>query len=259
MTFGQKLMNLRKGQGMSQEQLGERIGVSRQAVSKWENDETSPEMEKLIQLSDLFGISLDEMVGRTPPQALATATEYAAPYMHNPLHYEYKSKRTLWGLPLVHINAGYGGFYQAKGIVAIGHRAKGVVAIGGVSLGIISFGGLSTGIVSVGGLSLGLLLSLGGISVGAIAIGGLAVGIFAVGGAAIGTYAMGGGALGSKIASGGFANAPIAIGDQTVGQYVFDTKGAIAPDAVKRAIFELFPKTPKWIANLFAGFGGAMR
>ena len=48
MTFGENLIRLRRQQGLSQEQLGMRIGVSRQTVSKWELNDTTPEMEKLI-------------------------------------------------------------------------------------------------------------------------------------------------------------------------------------------------------------------
>ena len=48
MTFGENLIRLRRQQGLSQEQLGMRIGVSRQTVSKWELNDTTPEMEKLF-------------------------------------------------------------------------------------------------------------------------------------------------------------------------------------------------------------------
>lgn len=64
MTFQEKLMALRKQHGWSQEYLGIQIGVSRQTVSKWELGSTTPELDKLIQLSDLFELSLDELVGR---------------------------------------------------------------------------------------------------------------------------------------------------------------------------------------------------
>ena len=65
MTFHEQLITLRKQKGLSQEQLGERLGVTRQTISKWELGITTPEMDKLIQLSDLFQISIDELVGRS--------------------------------------------------------------------------------------------------------------------------------------------------------------------------------------------------
>ena len=65
MNFSENLQNLRKAAGMSQEELAERLGVSRQAVSKWETDGGYPEMDKLLLLRDLFGVTVDElMMGR---------------------------------------------------------------------------------------------------------------------------------------------------------------------------------------------------
>ena len=58
-----KLVNLRKSKGLSQEALAEKIGVSRHAVSKWERAESSPDTDKLIALSRLYDITLDDMVG----------------------------------------------------------------------------------------------------------------------------------------------------------------------------------------------------
>ena len=62
MAFQEKLIRNRKRLGFSQEQLGHLVGVSRQTVSKWELGETTPEMEKLIQLSRLFNCSRDQLV-----------------------------------------------------------------------------------------------------------------------------------------------------------------------------------------------------
>ena len=59
MTFGEKLQKLRARAGMSQDALAERLGVSRQAVSRWERDETMPEVDKVVQLADLFGVTTD--------------------------------------------------------------------------------------------------------------------------------------------------------------------------------------------------------
>lgn len=62
MEFNNKLYNLRKQKGFSQEELANRLNVSRQTISKWEVGDSTPDMEKLIAISDLFEISLDELV-----------------------------------------------------------------------------------------------------------------------------------------------------------------------------------------------------
>ncbi|CAM2991880.1 helix-turn-helix transcriptional regulator [Hathewaya histolytica] len=62
MTFNNKLYSLRKQKGLSQEELGGKLNVSRQTISKWELGETTPELEKLIALGHFFEISLDELV-----------------------------------------------------------------------------------------------------------------------------------------------------------------------------------------------------
>ena len=62
MTFGQKLQTLRQRAGMSQDVLAERLGVSRQAVSRWERDETMPDPDKIVALADLFGVTTDYLL-----------------------------------------------------------------------------------------------------------------------------------------------------------------------------------------------------
>jgi len=62
MEFNNKLYDLRKKKGLSQEELASRLNVSRQTVSKWEVGESAPDMENLVALSELFGVSLDELV-----------------------------------------------------------------------------------------------------------------------------------------------------------------------------------------------------
>lgn len=62
MEFNNKLYQLRKQKGLSQEELANRLNVSRQTISKWEVGDSTPDMEKLISISDLFEISLDELV-----------------------------------------------------------------------------------------------------------------------------------------------------------------------------------------------------
>lgn len=61
MTFAENLKSIRKQAGMSQEQLAEKLGVSRQAVSKWETDAGIPDIENIMAISALFDISIDEL------------------------------------------------------------------------------------------------------------------------------------------------------------------------------------------------------
>ena len=57
MTFGEKIVFLRKSKGMSQDQLAELLGVTRQSVSKWERDEVVADTDRILALSKLFGVS----------------------------------------------------------------------------------------------------------------------------------------------------------------------------------------------------------
>ena len=68
MEFNNKLYELRKQKGFSQEELANRLNVSRQTVSKWEVGDSTPDMEKLIAISDLFVVSLDELVLDKAPE-----------------------------------------------------------------------------------------------------------------------------------------------------------------------------------------------
>jgi len=67
MTFGQRLYELRKNANLTQEQLAELLEVSRQSVSKWEQDKAYPEMTRLLFLSDYFHVSLDYLMRGTEP------------------------------------------------------------------------------------------------------------------------------------------------------------------------------------------------
>lgn len=73
--LGEKLYQLRRSRGLSQEQLAERIGVSRQTISKWEGGLSTPDLEKLIALADCFAVSLDSLVR----EEVAPAPEPEAP------------------------------------------------------------------------------------------------------------------------------------------------------------------------------------
>ncbi len=62
MTMAEKILSLRTERGMSQDDLAERLEVSRQSVSKWETGQSTPDLDKIIRLADLFGLTVDELV-----------------------------------------------------------------------------------------------------------------------------------------------------------------------------------------------------
>ena len=79
MTLGQRIQELRKQAGLSQEALGEALGVSRQAVSKWEGDNGIPELDTLIAMSKLFGITVGQLLGVETPEEKADEAIPEAP------------------------------------------------------------------------------------------------------------------------------------------------------------------------------------
>lgn len=62
MTLAEKILSLRTARGMSQDDLAEKLEISRQSVSKWETGQSIPDLDKIIRLADLFGVSVDELV-----------------------------------------------------------------------------------------------------------------------------------------------------------------------------------------------------
>ena len=248
MEFNLKLIELRKARGWSQEQLGDKINVTRQTISKWELGETTPELKKLKDLSALFGLSIDELIGN---ESVHTDHVRYAALMRT---YRYTSRRTLFNLPLVDINIGRRKAH-ARGIIAVGTTATGLIAIGLFAKGVIAMGLLSLGVISLGVFALGLLLSVGTIAIGTVAVGAIALGWLAIGGLSIGVYAIGGCSVAQHIAAGGYAQGIVAIGDTVSGEILFDDNHAIYAQEVKSAIAARLPNTPHWIADMFANLG----
>ena len=62
MTFSEKIINLRKAHGLSQEDFAEKLNVSRQAISRWENDSALPDALNILQISKLFGVTTDYLL-----------------------------------------------------------------------------------------------------------------------------------------------------------------------------------------------------
>lgn len=246
MEFSEILINERRKIGLSQEELGDKVNVARQTISKWENGETVPDAYKLIELSKLFNISIDKLVGNSL---------FTSDRNNKKRYFEFTSKTKIGKLPLVHINFSYDIFNprSAKGIFAIGNFSKGVFAFGGIALGLFALGGLSFGLISLGGLALALLLSIGGISIGSIALGGLALGLFALGGLAVGMYSIGGLAVASRIAGGSVVFGHIAIGEEVLyGSYNFLLNDINTANEVRNIILKEFPNTWKIIVEIFA-------
>ena len=74
MNIGNKIMELRKKKGLSQEELAEKVGVARQTISKWELGETSPDIKQAKVLSKIFNVSLDELVDNDIKDVLVEKT-----------------------------------------------------------------------------------------------------------------------------------------------------------------------------------------
>lgn len=270
MTTGEKIADGRKKLNLTQQEFADTLGVTRQAVSRWESDSAFPETDTLIKISELFDCTIDYLLkyneahaAETIPDACGDTADASERQDENAVHtsrqtasffrnwyYEYKSEKTVFGLPLVHINIG------------VGRKAKGFFAVGFVSSGIFSFGLFSMGIISLGLFCLGFLsfgcIVFGGGAVGAVALGllsagGVAVGIVAVGGLAIGCYALGGAAIG-LFACGGYANGfYVAVGDRAVGRIAFGLSTAagseisVLPDSfaeLKQLAFDAMDALP---------------
>ena len=223
MTTGEKIAAERKKLNLTQQQFADSLGVTRQAVSRWESDAAFPETDKLISMSELFGCSIDYLIkyngdGRAAQSGKAEDGEtQAKPFIprcagiSNGLPYfEYKSKATLFGMPLLHVNIGLG--RVAKGVFSVGLVSLGIVSIGLVSVGVLAFGVIALALAACGAFSFGLV-ALGGVAVAVfIAFGGVAVGCCSFGGVAVGLFSFGGYADGRYVAIGGYAVGGITFG-----------------------------------------------
>ena len=273
MTLGEKLAKARKEKNITQEQLADSLGVSRQSISKWESDIAYPETDKLICMSELFDCSLDyllkesitkkeEKIEATNMQGTTVAVQCFS--LSKIFNYEYKSKRTLGGVPLVHINIGRG--KTAKGIVAIGFKSVGVISIGLLSIGLLSFGLLALGFLGLGILGTGFFgfgafalgfLSGGAISVGIISFGAISVGVMSCGAISIGQFAVGALAKGYYFAFGDNATAMVALGATKAGGTLYTHFTGIQnsfvgyeTDTVISILESNVPSVLKWLMNI---------
>lgn len=240
LNLGEKLQLLRNNNRLSQEELGEKLGVSRQAISKWESGQSTPDLKKLIAISQLYNITIDSLVKDEYEFDIFKSNEISSVdnqeekkednknaqivininkdsiFTSHSVEYEYKSKKSVFGVPLVHVNLGKG-FKKAKGIIAVGNISCGIISSGFVSLGVLSCGFLSIGGISLGLISIAILLAVGAFSLGSFSIGAISIGIFSFGAVSMGKYAFGACAIASDIAIGDYARANIAIGNTVEG------------------------------------------
>lgn len=110
MTLGEKIQQLRKQKGLSQEQLAEQVNVSRQSVSKWELDDSIPELDKVILLSKIFSVTTDELLD--VEQDCSTDSKVVAQFAHTLKTKGYRFGYLLIGYGIVGlimvVIAGYG-------------------------------------------------------------------------------------------------------------------------------------------------------
>ncbi len=263
MTLGNKLSKLRKENNITQEQLAEMLGVSRQSVSKWESDIAFPETEKLIRLSDIYNCTLDYLLKENSAETEPALSPVDAHSDGLTIHiglgsfiFDKKSAKTLFGLPLWHICTDPK--KTAKGIFALGFRAKGIVSAGFLSMGVISFGMLSLGALALGMASLGIVAA-GAFSAGIIAFGAICFGLLSVGAVAIGEFSVGALARGHYFALGDDAKAMVAVGksfaDGSVYKFLGESNPAVLHHALRK-LGEIVPWMYRWIVPLLRAFLG---
>ena len=71
-ALNENIRTLRMARGLNQVEFAERLGVTKQCVSNWENDNVLPSIETLIKLSDFLGVTTDHLLGRTPISTIST-------------------------------------------------------------------------------------------------------------------------------------------------------------------------------------------
>ncbi|MDE6455313.1 MAG: helix-turn-helix domain-containing protein [Dysosmobacter sp.] len=262
-AFSEKLLELRRREGLSQEQLADRLGVTRQSVSKWEGGTAAPELSKLVALSDLFSVSVDYLVKdyleeperpAEAPSSTVKLEEQMEEISRIFRSWTWESKTKLFGLPLVSVCfCSYPHMLRcrktARGIIAIGNVAVGVAALGLFSAGVFSIGALSAGVFALGALAFGLA-ALGPVAIGLLAFGPVALGLWYAGGVA---------ALGGKIAVGVAAVGETAVGYDAAGKHILLWGDGLAQAEVEAFLLEHHPKLWKPLLKLLAFFGANIK
>lgn len=259
MTFSEKLTELRKSHGWSQEELGERLGVTRQTVSKWELGSTTPEMEKLAAMGELFGITLDELVygGRDDAAGEVPGQKIIAVKKPRFVNGEFRSEKKVLGKPLVHINCKG----KANGFIAVGLFARGFFSVGLVSVGVFSVGLLALGVVVLGALvGLGVAVSAMA-AAGVFAFGAVAAGVFSFGAISCGWLSYGAFSAGEYVI-GAIGKGTLVIANQAEGVVALGKDVSaevtlhlpITADEFRAAVGSRLPNTPGFVVDLFSWF-----
>lgn len=265
-TFSEKLLDLRRREGLSQEQLAERLGVTRQSVSKWESGTAVPELAKLVALSDLFSVSVDYLVkdrleeperpAEAPPPSTAKLEEQVeeiSRYFRG-WSWFWDSKTRIFGLPLVSVR-----FHLRPHLMRNRDAARGIIAIGNIAIGVVALGALSVGAVSIGALSAGLL-AIGALAFGLAALGPVAIGLLAFGPVALGLWYAGGvAALGGRIAVGVAAVGDTAVGYDAAGHHILLWGDGLTGAEVESFLLEHHPKLWRPLLKLLALFGANLK
>lgn len=193
MTIGERISKERKLLLLTQEDLAEKIGVSRQAISKWEIGSALPDIDNLGKLSLIFGVSLDYLVKGEGEEGNGNKLDLKEVFQTKLK--EKHSQKTLWGLPLWSIGIKAKGFFalgfKSEGVFSLGFASRGIfslgcfslgcLSIGMASLGLLSLGAFSLGLLSCGAISLALLASCGAISIDPLSLGSLSLGDISIG------------------------------------------------------------------------------
>ena len=219
MTIGERLVRERKKLGLTQEELGEKLNISRQAISKWESNISLPDTANLVKLSSLFSCSVDYILKDESEREEPINEEKH--FSFRPKIKERHSDKTIMGLPLWSIGVKSKGFFslgfKSEGVFSLGFMSRGVFSLGCFSLGGVSIGMASLGALSLGSFSFGLF-SLGAISIGLISsLGAISFAPLSLGALSIGEVSVGGYSRGRWFSYGDNAKALVAIGKSKVG------------------------------------------
>lgn len=260
MNFSEKLAALRRQMGMSQEQLADRLGVTRQSVSKWEGGAAQPELAKLVALSELFHVSVDYLVKDyleepEPPageSSTARLEEQVAEISRFFRVWSWDSRTKIRGLPLVSIRLS-GNRMQFR------DAARGIIAIGNIAVGVLALGIMSAGVVSAGVISAGVLV-LGCLAFGGAALGPVAVGLLAFGPVALGLWYAGGvTALAGKIAVGVAAVGDTAVGYDAAGNHVLLWGDGLTRAEIESFLLEQNPELWRPLLRLLGAMGAGIK
>lgn len=132
MKFEENLRELRKSRGMSQEEMAEHLQVSRQSVSKWENGSAMPELDKLLQLCELFHCTLDDLIkGEVKEEVLTTKDEYIK-------QSRLEAILTTFGVGMILLGLTLYNFFD-NGLLALEETLLDAMFLSFVLIGVISF------------------------------------------------------------------------------------------------------------------------